>query len=77
MPIIAVLPLDDRPVSCDLPARVGAIAGAEVRLPPRDLLGNLERPADRAALGAWLLEAAQDADAVVVAIDTLAYGGGA
>jgi hypothetical protein len=75
MPIIAVLPLDDRPVSCDLPARVGAIAGAEVRLPPRDLLGNLERPADRAALGAWLLEAAQDADAVVVAIDTLAYGG--
>lgn len=75
MPVIAVLPLDDRPVSFDIPARIGAIAGAEVRLPPRELLGNLERPADRAALGAWLLAAAADADALVVAIDTLAYGG--
>lgn len=72
---LVVLPLDDRPVTYDLPARVGAIAGASVSLPPRGLLGNLERPADRAALGAWLTDAAADADALVVALDTLAYGG--
>lgn len=74
-PRIAVLPLDDRPVTYDLPARIGAIAGAEVLLPPRALLGNLKRPAERAALGAWLLEACAAADAVVVALDTLGYGG--
>lgn len=75
MATIAVLPLDDRPVTYDLPARIGAIAGARVLLPPRELLGNLEQVADRAALGAWLLEAGPEADAVVVALDTLGYGG--
>ncbi|MEB3329306.1 MAG: DUF4127 family protein [Candidatus Sericytochromatia bacterium] len=75
MPRLAVLPLDDRPVTYDMPARVGAIAGAEVLLPPRELLGNLVRSADRAALGTWLLEVGPHVDAVVVALDTLAYGG--
>lgn len=75
MATIAVIPLDDRPVSYDLPARIGAIAGATVLLPPRELLGNLEKVADRAALGAWLLEAGPQADAIVVALDTLGYGG--
>lgn len=75
MPIIAVVPLDDRPVSYDLPARIGAVAGAEVRLPPRAALGDLTRTADRAALGHWLTAQASEVDAVVVALDTLAYGG--
>ena len=75
MPVIAVLPLDDRPCTYDFPARIGAIGGAEVRLPPREWLGNLERPADRDKLAGWLLEVAGECDALVVAIDTLAYGG--
>ncbi|MFN3428854.1 MAG: DUF4127 family protein [Candidatus Sericytochromatia bacterium] len=75
MPTIAVLPLDDRPVTYDLPAQIGAIGGAAVLLPPRELLGNLERSADRQALGEWLLEVGPKADALVLAIDTLAYGG--
>lgn len=75
MPTIAVLPLDDRPVTYDLPAQIGAIGGATVLLPPRELLGNLVRSADRQALGEWLLEVGPKADALVVAIDTLAYGG--
>ena len=75
MPTIAVLPLDDRPVTYDFPQRIGAIAGAEVLLPPREYLGNLERSADRVALGEWLLEVGPRADALVVALDTLAYGG--
>jgi hypothetical protein len=75
MPAIAVLPLDDRPATYDFPASVGAIGGCEVLLPPRSLLGNLERIADRAALGAWLEEVGPKVDSVVVALDTLAYGG--
>jgi hypothetical protein len=75
MPRLAVLPLDDRPVTYDLPARIGAIASAEVVLPPRELLGNLVRAADREALGRWLLEVGPRVDGLVVALDTLAYGG--
>ncbi|MDB5102122.1 MAG: hypothetical protein JWM80_6543 [Cyanobacteria bacterium RYN_339] len=72
---IAVLPLDDRPCTYDFPARIGAIGGVEVLLPPRELLGNLEKLADRAALGAWLNEVGPSADALVVGLDTLGYGG--
>jgi hypothetical protein len=72
---IAVLPLDDRPCTYDFPARIGAIGGVEVLLPPRELLGNLERIADRAALGQWLLEVGPTADALVIGLDTLGYGG--
>jgi hypothetical protein len=75
MPTIAVLPLDDRPVTYDLPARIGAIGGATVLLPDRALLGNLTQSADQKALGEWLTTVAAEADALVLAIDTLAYGG--
>lgn len=75
MPTLAVLPLDDRPCTYDFPRRIGAIAGAEVLLPPREAMGNLERPADRAALGAWLEDVGTRVDALVVALDTLGYGG--
>jgi hypothetical protein len=72
---IAVIPLDDRPCTYDFPARIGAIGGAEVLLPPRELLGNLERIADRAALGGWLTEVGPTADALVIGLDSLGYGG--
>jgi hypothetical protein len=75
MPRIAVLPLDDRPVTYDFPRSIGALAGVEVLVPPRDLLGNLTRVADREALGAWLEAVGPTVDAVVVALDTLGYGG--
>lgn len=75
MPTIAVLPLDDRPCTYDFPARIGAIGGAEVLLPPREAMGNLTRNADRKVLAAWLDEVGPSADALVVALDTLAYGG--
>lgn len=75
MPTLALLPLDDRPITRDLPVRIGAVGGAEVLVPARELLGNLVRTGDRAALGQWLLEAGSQADAVIVALDTLAYGG--
>jgi hypothetical protein len=75
MPTLALLPLDDRPVTYDLPVRIGAVGGARVLVPPRECLGNLVRVGHREALGTWLLEVGSQADALIVALDTLAYGG--
>ena len=72
---VALLPLDDRPVNYDYPRLLGAIAGVAVDLPPREWLGNPWRGARHAQLVEWLEGAAAGADAVIVAADTLAYGG--
>ncbi len=72
---VAVLPMDDRPVNYDYPLYLGRAAGLEVLLPPREWLGNPWRPSRHAELVDWLAATFPKADAAVVAIDTLAYGG--
>lgn len=72
---ILLVPLDDRPVTGRLPQRIGAVAGAEVVLPPDAWIGNLTRLAEREALTAWVESESDGAAAVVLALDTLAYGG--
>jgi hypothetical protein len=72
---IVILPLDDRPVNYDYPRLLAAIASTEVELPPREWLGNPWRGAQHEKLVAWLREMAPEADALIVAVDTLAYGG--
>ncbi len=75
MTYIAILPLDDRPVNYDYPRLLAAIAGVEVELPQRKWLGNPWRGSQHEKLVEWLRQAAPAADAVIVAVDTLAYGG--
>jgi hypothetical protein len=72
---IAILPMDDRPVNYDYPRYLGRAAGLAVLLPPREWLGNPWRTSRHADLVDWLGEVAPQADALVIAIDTLAYGG--
>jgi len=72
---VALLPLDDRPVNYDYPRYLSRAAGLEILLPPREWLGSPWRPSRHAELVDWLEQAASEADAAVVAIDTLAYGG--
>lgn len=72
---ILLVPLDDRPATNRLPQAIAAIAGMRVEVPPAALMGNLTRPADCDALMAWLFERASSAQAVVVALDTVGYGG--
>lgn len=72
---IVVLPLDDRPVNYDYPRLLAAIAGVEVELPPREWLGNPWRNSQHEKLIGWLRQAAPEADALIIAADTLAYGG--
>ena len=72
---VAVLPMDDRPVNYDYPRYLSRAADLEILLPPREWLGNPWRASRHADLVDWLSQAAPQAEALIVAIDTLAYGG--
>ena len=73
---VAFVPLDDRPVTRQLPEMLGRIAGRAVIEPPRELLGNYLTFGSPDKIIAWLNgKAARRAGAFVVSDDMLAYGG--
>jgi hypothetical protein len=74
---IAFVPIDDRPVTWQMPVMLGRIAGVPVESPPRALLGRFIDPGRPDAIIAWLNQTAARADtrAFVVSTDMLAYGG--
>lgn len=72
---LLLIPLDDRPATARYPAQIGAVAGCEVLVPPLALQGNLTKPADSRRLMDWLEQEAPHASGLVIALDTLAYGG--
>jgi hypothetical protein len=74
---VVFVPLDDRPVTSQLPLMLGRIAGVRVESPPRELLGHYLTLGQPDAIVAWLNRQAQrpDNDAFVVSSDMLAYGG--
>ncbi|MBM3273810.1 MAG: DUF4127 family protein [Candidatus Sericytochromatia bacterium] len=72
---LALIPLDARPCTRAFPAAIGRIGGLDVRIPPPELLGDLERVAPIDELFDWLEAQARVVDAAVVALDTLVYGG--
>ncbi|MDE2480769.1 MAG: DUF4127 family protein [bacterium] len=74
-PPIVYVPLDDRPVTQQLPELLGEIAGRRVVEPPRALLGHYLRFGDPDAIVAWLYGRAPASDAYVLSSDMLLYGG--
>jgi hypothetical protein len=74
-PVMVLLPLDDRPVNYDYPTYLSRLAGYELHLPPRAWLGNPWRESQHMSLVEWMLKEADSADVLIVALDTLAYGG--
>ncbi len=74
-PSVLLLPMDDRPVNYDAPRYLARLGGYELRLPPREWLGNPWRESQHARLVKWLADEAPSADILILAIDTLAYGG--
>lgn len=74
-PVIPILPLDDRSVNYECLQMLGEAAGFQVLLPPKAWLGTPWRVGDMSRLHDWLLEQSPHADALIVAIDTLGYGG--
>jgi hypothetical protein len=74
-PVMALLPMDDRPVNYDYPTYLARLAGYELHLPPRDWLGNPWRESQHIPLVNWLIKEADSTDVLIIALDTLAYGG--
>jgi hypothetical protein len=74
-PVIALLPMDDRPVNYDYPTYLARMAGYELHVPPRDWLGNPWRESQHMNLVDWVTKEAQSSDVLIIALDTLAYGG--
>jgi Protein of unknown function (DUF4127) len=74
---IVFVPIDDRPVTAQLPVMLGRIAGVPVHAPPRALLGRYIDAGRSDALIAWLNNEAayRRPSDFVLSTDMLAYGG--
>ncbi len=73
---IGFIPIDNRPVCYTLPRFIAEIdESLELFMPERELLGGLKKDADVLALIDWLENAVSDVDALVISLDTIAYGG--
>ncbi len=74
--LVTFVPLDDRPVTRQLPQMLGRIAGQTVVEPPRPLLGNYLLAGKPDRIIAWLnAQSARGSNAFVISADMLAYGG--
>lgn len=73
---IALAPLDERPVNTRYPQMLGAIAGADILLPPVEIRGRGRTPADMDAVKAWIEEIVERdvSDGIIASADYLAYG---
>lgn len=75
-PPIVLVPLDDRPVTLQLPVMLGQIAGEPVTAPPNSLLGRYLEFGKPDAIAVWLnAKAPKNASSYVLSSDMLAYGG--
>lgn len=72
---IGFLPIDNRPVCYTLPEQIAKIdESIELFLPDRNLLGDLTKYADVNGIFEWLKNLPK-LDALVISLDTAAYGG--
>ncbi len=70
---IVLLPLDERPCNFDFPTRLFDHDGINIVRPEE--LGHKKRPADTSRLQTFLKDECKDADALVISMDMLLYGG--
>ena len=71
---IVFLPLDERPCNYKFPQYLYKNS-LDLRVPPVDVLGDKKSPADVDGLAAFLREECLNADALVLSLDMLLYGG--
>ncbi len=69
-----MVPLDERPCNYRFP-QIMPKADYALEMVPMSLMGLKKRPADRDGIAAWLRREAKAADILIVALDTLVYGG--
>ena len=70
---ILLLPLDERPCNAAFPGRLFPADKVQILLPQK--LGHKKEPADFSVLSDFLFEKAKDADALLLSLDMLLYGG--
>lgn len=71
---IVLLPLDERPCNYNYPLMMPK-SDYEVIVPPKEIIGDKKIPGDTTKIAKWLIENANCADAMVISLDTLVYGG--
>ncbi|MBR1754820.1 DUF4127 family protein [bacterium] len=72
---IAMIPIDNRPVCYSLPRKIASIdSDIELLLPEKTDMGNLKKGGNVENLLSWLKSIGK-IDALIVALDTIAYGG--
>ena len=72
---ILLVPLDGRPPCKQFVIDAGLIAGIEIITPPSNLQDYYSQAGDTNGMRQWLLDNANGADAVIISIDQLLYGG--
>ncbi len=72
---VVLIPLDGRPPCRQFVVDLGKIAGLEVVVPPSELQDYYSQPGDTRGMQAWLRQEAEGADALILSIDQLLYGG--
>ncbi len=71
---IFLLPLDERPCNFHYPSMMPK-TDYEVILPSSEIMGEKKKAGNTQEIAKWLLAHAKEADAMVVSLDTLVYGG--
>lgn len=69
-----MLPLDERPCNYHYPAMMPK-TNCECVLPPADIMGCKKTPADTDKIAEWLMNSVATADALILSLDMLIYGG--
>ncbi len=72
---VVFLPLDERPCNYKFPFDIFKNGNLNITRPPKNLMGDKKRAADFQKIKQFLLEETENADALIIAIDTLLYGG--
>lgn len=71
---IIMVPLDERPCNYNYPQMMPE-ADYELLLPPKNIMGDKKVPANTQQIAQWLLNNIVDADACILSMDTVTYGG--
>ena len=72
---LLLLPLDSRPVCTELVQELGQLGSLNVILPPKQLLDNYKKPADKEKLLLWLKDNLKKQDEAIISADLLLHGG--
>lgn len=71
---LVYLPVDSRPCNARFPIALLHAAGIDCDTPPMKIMDHFTRPSDTEAVGAFITQKTRDADALILAVDQLAYG---